>query len=405
MRPMICGALLFLLLGTSTSFAAPAVDITVVVATGVYDSPGHRMIQLRLSDPVPRSSQANSLDSKVRDPANYVVLEGANPNGTTDPVIYGPKVNGRVIPVTNVRYVNERTDQGRKFVMVELAGDGFVIGTVQVKQMVAADGTIEGVTRDWTISKYPSISRASGDFKLKTPNATPVLDFNYAYTTDWRVSPDRKTTDRQWFSLEGSVPITTPSDVQAVPGASADASRIVADYLQASFTDRTYDSANNFRAWGMTIRTSGRGNGLEAVARFQPWATLATNGRSFFGAEVETGYRDGRSEWATLTQLAPFRGNVVARFGTVIEWAPQLGPINSDLGSGLRFFVRGRGWADYAKDDSGQDGVRLRGFVDTEFFYDISKDYRVFLRYELGALPPDLTRNVSTVMLGIGKAF
>lgn len=405
MRPIVCAGLLLLLLGTSTSFAAPPTRITVVVSTGFYDSPGHRMIQLRLSDPVPRSSAANSLDSKVRDPANYVVLEGANPNGTTDTAIYGPKVNGRVISVTNVRYVNENTDEGRKLVVVELAGDGFASGTVQVRQMVAADGTIEGATRDWKVSSYPRISGASGDFKLETPNAALVLAFNYAYTTDWNVSSDLKTTTRQWYSLEGSVPITTPSDVQAVPGASVDASRIVADYFQASFTDRTYSSINNFSAWGITVRTSGRGNGLEAVARFQPWATLAPNGRSFLGAELETGYRDGRSEWATLTQLAPFRGNVVARFGTVIEWAPQLGPINSDLGSGLRFFVRGRGWADYAKNDSGQDGVRLRGFVDSELFYDISKDYRVFLRYELGALPPDLTRNVSTVMLGIGKAF
>jgi len=125
-------------------------------------------------------------------------------------------------------------------------------------------------------------------------------------------------------------------------------------------------------------------------------------GESHFGW---TTFRGAGQEWINLTQPAPFRGNLVARLGTVIEWAPQLGPINRDLGSGLRFFVRGRGWADYARDDSGMNGVRLRGFLDSELFYNIDSQHRVFARYELGSLPPDLTRSVSTIMVGVGASF
>jgi len=43
--------------------------------------------------------------------------------------------------------------------------------------------------------------------------------------------------------------------------------------------------------------------------------------------------------------------------------------------------------------------------MDSEFFYDFSTKYRVFVRYELGHLPPDLTRYRNGVFAGMGAAF
>jgi hypothetical protein len=271
--------------------------------------------------------------------------------------------------------------------------------------MAAGGHTIEGKTVRWSVAQPYDLSGAGGDFRLRAPNGTVVADFNYSYTTNYRFNRERSQASRRWFSLEGTVSLVRPSDVQGVPGANEDASRIVAGYVQASFTQRTYGQANTFSAYGFTFRTSGRFNGFEAVARYQPVAVLFNQGRNFAAAEIEAGYRDGRSEWMNLTQRAPDRGNLVARLGAVFEWAPQLGRINSDLGAGLRFFVRGRGWADYARNDTGAGEVRFRGFLDTELFYNVSHRYRAFARYELGSLPPDLTRSVSTVMVGIGGSF
>jgi hypothetical protein len=95
----------------------------------------------------------------------------------------------------------------------------------------------------------------------------------------------------------------------------------------------------------------------------------------------------------------------VARLGLVAEWAPRVAGVNKDLGQGLRFFVRGRGWADYFRNDSGSYGWRLKPFVDSELFWNFQKDYRVFVRAEYGSLPPDLSQDVKRVYAGVGAAF
>jgi hypothetical protein len=340
------------------------------------------------------------LDAQVTSTTNYVVTEDVNPNGSVEPA-----VRTRVVKITRA-FFRKRSTGGidRSAVVLELASVGFGRGMVTVRTMTAGQDTVEGSAVPWALDRISDLSATSGSFNLKFPSGTLVADFNYSYISNFSCNRDCSQASRRWLSLEGSVPITTPFDVQGVPGANDDASRLVVGFVQGSFMQRAYHRAGYFTAYGLTVRTSGRFNGLEAVARYQ-LAAFPSNDRSFFAAEGEAGYRDGRSEWINLTQRAPFRGNLVARLGAVVEWAPQLGPINRDLGSGLRFFVRGRGWADYAKDDSGHDGVRFRGFLDSEFFYNISTEYRVFLRYELGSLPPDLTRSVSTVMVGIGASF
>ena len=393
-KSLALGVILALL---PASLCLGAVPITVSFATGHLLSSGVRVIYVQFAQPIP-----SDLDSQVGNPANYSVMENvADPDGTITPAVK------RSVAVTRAHYFTDPTNglMNHGVVVLELAGPGYGRGKVKVQRMASGADIIEEDEVEWVVEKPYDLSGTTTSWDLSFPNGTLVADFSLSYTTNWTFNPDGTGTKRQWFNLEGSVPITTPLDVQAVPGANVDASRIVADFVQFSYSDRSYYSTGNYSAWGITVRTSGRLNGLEAVANYQPLTLLLADNRIFFGAELEAGYRDGMSEWINLTQKAPFRGNLVARLGTVIEWAPQLGPINRDLGSGLRFFVRGRGWADYARDDSGQDGWRLRGFVDSELFYDISKDLRVFFRYELGALPPDLTRNVSTVMLGIGKAF
>ncbi len=397
MRPALWAGVVFVFLQAGVCLAAQR--ISVENATGDVQN-GVRRVIVFFDPEIPGNC---GLDPQVTSTANYVVTDDAtNPDGGVVPA-----VNRRVVVINRASYRRNTTGGGidRSAVVLELASPGFGTGTVMVRTMTFGECTIHDNTVPWAVDAYPNISGKSGDFNLKSPNGTLVADFNFSYTFNYSFNRELSQASRRWFSLEGSVPITTPSDVQGVVGASDDASRIVASYVQASFMQRAYSSANNFTAWGLTVRTSGSFSGLEMVARYQPVAIMFNQGRNFFGAEGEAGYRDGRAEWINLTQRAPDRGNHVARLGVVFEWAPQLGPINLDLGSGLRFFVRGRGWADYAKDDLGQYGVRLRGFLDSEFFYNISTQYRVFLRYELGSLPPDLTRSVSTVMVGIGQSF
>jgi hypothetical protein len=209
----------------------------------------------------------------------------------------------------------------------------------------------------------------------------------------------------QDFSLTGDIPLTRPSDVPA--GTSADASPSVADYIEAAYNIRSWHAhSQSVDVKRLVARTTGRLRGLEVAGQYQPWASFGDDGRTFSALGVEAGWRArDNQEWHDATTPAPARGHALARALAVAEWAPQIGPVNRNLSEGMRFFVRGRGWADYAKDDSGSNGVRCRGFFDTELFWNISTEQRLFFRYEAGCLPPDLSKHVQRFSVGIGKAF
>lgn len=214
---------------------------------------------------------------------------------------------------------------------------------------------------------------------------------------------------REEASFVGTIPLRRPGDVQ--PGANADASGDVADFVQFSYDRRTYThpkkegGRSTVTADHILARATGQFEGLEVVYHRELWPTVASHGRVLYAGGLEAGLRDGSAEWTNAYQPAPERGNVVARAMGVVEWAPELGPVNRDLGRGLRFFVRGRGWADVAKDIDGDWGARARGFFDGEFFWNFSEKQRVYVRYERGSLPPDLTRTVERWSAGIGGAF
>ncbi len=206
------------------------------------------------------------------------------------------------------------------------------------------------------------------------------------------------------LSLGGKIPLGKPDDVEGTPGAARDASREVADVLSLSWNRITY-SGGGLKRMGIRARATGCLEGFEGVWYWQPVMGWFDEMHGFYGTELEAGYREGDAEWANLTTRAPGRGNIVARLGTVVEWAPVIGGVNRDLSRGLRLFVRGRGWADVYDDDNGDRSVRFRQFLDAELFFNFSSQYRVFLRWEDGYLPPDLTGRSDRVYVGVGGAF
>ncbi|MEX2242630.1 MAG: hypothetical protein WD716_02160 [Fimbriimonadaceae bacterium] len=175
--------------------------------------------------------------------------------------------------------------------------------------------------------------------------------------------------------------------------------------MELSVSRVNYVIGGNYSFYGLKARSTAEFAGYEAVVFAHPWEKWADGNRAFFAAEVEVGARGGDTEWSSLTTLAPDRGSLVGRIGLLAEWAPQIGDINRDLGTGFRFFVRGRAWTDYMKDSDGSGSARFRPFLDSELLVNISKESRVFLRWESGYLPPDLGKYINRVSLGIGKAF
>jgi hypothetical protein len=205
-------------------------------------------------------------------------------------------------------------------------------------------------------------------------------------------------------SFAAKAPLGRPKDTKRA-GSDEDASERIPDMLSADVGYTTYLGNGYLIRGGARARTTGSGKGAEYVAYVAPLTGWFNGSRGFYGLEIEAGHRKGDAEFKNLTTKAPDRGDIVARLGLVAEWAPRVAGINKDLGHGLRFFVRGRGWADYFRNDSGSYGWRLKPFVDSELFWNFQKDYRVFVRAEYGSLPPDLSQDVKRVYAGVGAAF
>ena len=346
---------------------------------------GEMRVLIIFKQPVP-----SSLEDAVKRPSHYAVTENA------------PNPNGRNAPATaprNIRIRRLELDSGNTLVTHFLLGQMVPEGQVTVASVTAGNDSLKGGTFDWSVATpYPALP-PTFDVQPSFQGSTAVVSFNGTKSTAFRWGFDSEGVpnriSRDFFSIDGVVPINDDE-------ATAD----VANYVEAAYKHRRF-TGRRIATLGVVARTNGRLKNPEVVAQWQPFAGfLGRNfGRMFAGAELEAGWRDGTEEWVNLSENAPDRGNVVARLGGVIEYAPMLGKINQDLGSGLRFFVRGRGWADYAKDDEGDNGVRLRAFLDTEFFYNINARYRVFARYELGYLPPDLSRRRNGLGFGVGASF
>lgn len=236
---------------------------------------------------------------------------------------------------------------------------------------------------------------------------------------------------KEWFptlSISVKTPLGVPPDVQKIlnqsllrnsqapsePDASEenvkatakpDASEENTDAIHINFDINTFGLLDHI---GLRLRATGEFNGVETSGYIQP---PSINGSWYFlGAELEAGYRKGDAEFKDVRTKAPDRGNILGRLGGVLELAPPLLFINRQHSRGLRFFIRGRGWADHFDDSKDPDesdfsSFRLSGFADSELFYNFSADKRVFVRGEYGSLPPDLTLVVNRVYVGVGSAF
>lgn len=353
---------------------------------------GEPNVIITLSGDVPPA-----LETQALDPANYSVTASA-PIRTGDVV---PGLEGTKIEVSRVTFSGTR----RKFLVLFLSGLTYGKGTVEVAEMSADGATIQATEEplEWEISQgYDTRPTLAHDLSLRVQGTTSVADFSFTYSGfEWKTAGKHR---RFSATLEGSAPLGTPEDVEEEEAAETDASEEVADFYKLSLLSSSYTRNGLLSSFGVVARSTSQFEGLEAVGTYQ-LAWLFGKNRLFTGGNIEAGYRRGDAEWMSLTQPAPDRGDVVARVGAVLEYGPQIGPINRDLGAGLRFFIRGRGWADWAKDETAEEDVRFRGFLDSELFYNISDEFRVFLRYENGYLPPDLSQRRSETFVGVGTAF
>ena len=393
MRQVFIAASTFLCLG----LPAAAVEIqTAINATLVAGEP---IIRLQFTDAVPES-----LDAQVLDPARYLVQIPKAPPEDGD-VVAAVAASAVPVKVSRVEYDLGAGDLARQTAILHLVGVTYAKGTLNVPAMTAGGDTIEEVKdRPWEISDvYQLAPRFDHDQSVRLVGRTAVVDFSLIYRRGWGQGESSKPRSFS-VSLEGAAPVGTPKDVEDTPGAETEASEEVADYFKFSALRSTYSKRGTLQSYGLLARTTAELKGLEAVGTWQI-ARLLGNNRVFAGGQLEAGYRRGDAEWESLTQAAPDRGDVVARLGSVLELGPRIGPINRDLGTGLRFFIRGRGWADWAKDEEGDGEVRFRGFLDSELFYNVSEEFRVFLRYEEGYLPPDLSQRHSEAFVGVGSAF
>lgn len=203
------------------------------------------------------------------------------------------------------------------------------------------------------------------------------------------------------------LPLNMPGDLKGVPSAKRPASKEVPDSLRLEYRQLRYKKGGTLTGVGLRARSNSNFSGNELVGYWSPLFFFNEEGRQAAAIEVEAGWRDGNAEWTNQTTQAPARGSLVSRIGALYEWTPRVEPIgiNRNLSHGMRFFIRARGWADYAKNDEGTRRVRLRNYIDSELFYKFTESRRIFLRYETGALPPDLTRRVSRLSIGVGAAF
>ncbi len=254
----------------------------------------------------------------------------------------------------------------------------------------------------WIIAKE-STMRAKIETDFATSYDKNVFSAKFAFSSPATLSGTKKSLHRESFSFSGNVPFGKPSDARAA-GSPSDASGHIADFLNLTYEKRTYNG-DAFTAVSFIGRSTGSARGVELVANYVPYVHIDLNSGMFLGTSLETGYRSGDAEWTSLTTKGPSSGNVVARLGGVVEFMPKLGPINGDRAEGLRFFARARGWMDYYKNAAGSNSTRYRHFLDAEFFYNFSSNYRVFVRGEQGYFLPDLSKRVGRLYIGMGTAF
>ncbi|HWM94254.1 MAG TPA: hypothetical protein VN493_26095 [Thermoanaerobaculia bacterium] len=337
-----------------------------------------------------------ALEAQVLNPDTYTVTVPV-PTRATDIV---PATEETTLEVSGATF-----GRNNSVVFLHFSGITYGTGTIEIPEMTAEGVTIEGKSEIWEIGQiYDTPPTFTHDQSLRFQSKTAVADFSFTYAGFHWTPKDEGEPYRFSATLEGSAPLGTPQDVEEEPDADPDASEDVADFFKLSLLRTGFGGKGLLKSYGLVARSTAQFEGLEAVATYQ-LARLFNDNRMFGAAEIEAGYRRGDAEWTSLTQPAPDRGDTVARVGAVLEWGPRLGPINRDLGAGLRFFVRGRGWADWADDETGEGDVRFRGFLDSELFYNVSDEFRVFLRYENGYLPPDLSQRHSSTFVGVGTAF
>jgi len=294
---------------------------------------------------------------------------------------------------------------------VELIVDpvGFAEGTVTVhdiefKHEDDTEYRVHRKTCSWSVAELYGLPAVDGDARLDIDPANGNLNASFCFSFAGQAAGSNGSTCRDSWHVEGTIPLGVPADVGAVAGADRDSSGQVPDMLSGSWSRVCYDG-KKLTIWGITARTTGSLEGVEVAARWAPFVRFSSDGRTFCAAEIAGGWRTGDAEWRDVGVPAPDAGNLLVRPAVVAEWAPQMGPINLDLGTGARFFVRGRCWGDLFKNVGGDTDFRGRPFFDGELFYNVSASRRIFLRGEYGYLPPDLSQEVSRVFVGMGEAF
>lgn len=245
-----------------------------------------------------------------------------------------------------------------------------------------------------------SLPKFQGKANLGYGEAGLSLDFNGSGLLQKPIGQGRNHITT--LSVSGQIPLIKPFDTSST---AVDASRKVENTLELTLNDIGYRHGGSLEKFGLKVRSTTAFKGIEAVTYYAPFTEWFNQSRGFATAELELGYRTGNAEFTSLTTRAPDVGNFVGRLGIDLEWAPAFIGINKNLGQGLRFFVRGRGWLDTFNESNGTTTVRFRPFFDSEIFYNFNSNSRVFLRGESGYLPPDLSLQKTRVYFGVGQAF
>ena len=247
----------------------------------------------------------------------------------------------------------------------------------------------------WQYSLGPEVGTLSGD-------SAPLLDLNVR--SDARLRPTESGFFVEDFALTGKVPIGHPQGVAAT--GNVDSSGEFADFVEMSYTRRSWRrESGNVSSIGAVARATGRLRGAELVVHYRPFSQLLADNRAFAALAFEGGLKEGDAEFLDEDTAAPDRGSAVLRGALLLEYAPQLGPVNRSLASGVRFFVRGRLWTDRFDDENGDAAWRSPRFVDAELFWNFRPQTRLYVRCEAGSLPPDLSQHVRRVSIGTGSAF
>jgi hypothetical protein len=259
----------------------------------------------------------------------------------------------------------------------------------------------------WAMENRPPLTTFRNDFEFGLDEGNLSLDFS----ASWAILPDLEKDETPFgddittISIAGKIPLTTPDDVGSQVTAQNESSEEVHDLIELSVNRVGYGQGGSLNRFGLHARTNPDFNNSEITIYYQPVMGWFQEMHGFYALEMEGGYRTGDAEWLNLVTMAPDRGNGVGRLGMLVEWAPEIDGINRNLAEGLRFYVRGRGWLDVFEGGDGSTDIRFRPFFDSELFYNFSDDWRIFLRGELGYLPPDLSLERSRVYVGVGCAF